>query len=260
MNVEVVVPVYNEQHVLEASLRRLYAHLAHEFPFSAGIAIADSASTDGTLALARSLAAELPGIRVIHLEEKGRGRALRAAWASSQAAVLAYMDVDLSTDLNALLPLVAPLLSGHSDIAVGSRLANGARVQRSLKRELISRAYNVLLRLSLGSRVSDAQCGFKAGRRDAIQALLPAVENECWFFDSELLHLAEQAGLRIHEVPVDWTEDPDSRVHLMATAIEDLRGIARLRRAGRSWAGDPAPQQLDLDERINPTTRTETSA
>jgi glycosyltransferase involved in cell wall biosynthesis len=260
MNVEVVVPVYNEQHVLEASLRRLYAHLAHEFPFSAGIAIADSASTDGTLALARSLAAELPGIRVIHLEEKGRGRALRAAWASSQAAVLAYMDVDLSTDLNAELPLVAPLLSGHSDIAVGSRLANGARVQRSLKRELISRAYNVLLRLSLGSRVSDAQCGFKAGRRDAIQALLPAVENECWFFDSELLHLAEQAGLRIHEVPVDWTEDPDSRVHLMATAIEDLRGIARLRRAGRSWAGDPAPQQLDLDERINPTTRTETSA
>jgi glycosyltransferase involved in cell wall biosynthesis len=260
MNVEVVIPVHNEQHVLEASVRRLYAHLTHEFPFSARITIADSASTDGTLALARSLVADLPGIRVIHLDEKGRGRALRAAWTSSHADVLAYMDVDLSTDLNALLPLVAPLLSGHSDIAVGSRLANGARVERSLKRELISRAYNFLLRLSLGSRVSDAQCGFKAGRRDAIQALLPAVENECWFFDSELLHLAEQAGLRIHEVPVDWTEDPDSRVHLMATAIEDLRGIARLRRAGRAWAGDPAPQQLDLDERINPTTRTETSA
>jgi glycosyltransferase involved in cell wall biosynthesis len=260
MNVEVVIPVHNEEHVIEASVRRLYAHLTREFPFSSRITIADSASTDGTLELARTLAAELPGIRVIHLEEQGRGRALRAAWCSSPADVLSYMDVDLSTDLNALLPLVAPLLSGHSDIAVGSRLANGARVERSLKRELISRAYNLLLRLSLGSRVTDAQCGFKAGRRDAIQALLPAVENECWFFDSELLHLAEQTGLRIHEVPVDWTEDPDSRVHLIATAIEDLRGIARLRRAGRAWAGDPAPQQLELDERINPPTRTETPA
>jgi len=260
MNVEVVIPVHNEEHVLEASVRRLYAHLTHEFPFSARITIADSASIDATLRLARTLAAELPGIRVIHLGQKGRGRALRAAWASSHADVLSYMDVDLSTDLNALLPLVAPLLSGHSDIAVGSRLMHGARVERCLKRDLISRAYNLLLRLSLGSRVSDAQCGFKAGRRGVIQALLPAVENDCWFFDSELLHLAEQAGLRIHEVPVDWTEDPDSRVHLMATAIEDLRGIARLRRAGRAAASGLAPQQLDLDERIHPTTRTETPA
>ncbi len=259
MNIEVVIPVHNEEHVLEASVRRLYSHLTHEFPFSARITIADSASTDGTLAVARALAAELPGVRVMHLEEKGRGRALRAAWSLEPTRTsLAYMDVDLSTDLNALLPLVAPLLSGHSDVAVGSRLMHGARVERSLKRELISRAYNFLLRLSLGGRVSDAQCGFKAGRREAIQALLPAVENECWFFDSELLHLAEQAGLRIHEVPVDWTEDPDSRVQLMATAIEDLRGIARLRRAGRAAASGPAPQQLD--ERIQPTTRTETPA
>ncbi|HEY1597065.1 MAG TPA: dolichyl-phosphate beta-glucosyltransferase [Thermoleophilaceae bacterium] len=258
MNVEVVIPVHNEAHVIETSVRRVYTHLAHEFPFSARITIADSASTDDTLAIARTLAAELPGVHAIHLEEKGRGRALRAAWSASRADVVAYMDVDLSTDLNALLPLVAPLLSAHSDVAVGSRLLHGARVERSPKREFISRAYNFLLRLSLGSRVTDAQCGFKAGRRDAIQALLPAVENEDWFFDSELLHLAEQAGLRIHEVPVDWTEDPDSRVQLMATAIEDLRGIARLRRAGHAMAGGPTPQQLD--ERIHPTPRTETPA
>jgi glycosyltransferase involved in cell wall biosynthesis len=251
MNVEVVVPVHNEERVLEASIRSLYSHLAHEFPFSGRITIADSASTDSTLAIARALAAELPGIHVIHLDEKGRGRALRAAWAASRADVLAYMDVDLSTDLNALLPLVAPLLSGHSDLAIGSRLIHGARVERSPKRELISRAYNFLLRLRLGSRVSDAQCGFKAGRRQAIQTLLPAVENEHWFFDSELLHLAEQSGLRIHEVPVDWTEDPDSRVHVVATAIEDLRGIARLRRRGPAVAGDPAPQTTD--ELVNPT-------
>ena len=251
MNVEIVVPVHNEERVLETSIRSLHSHLAHDFPFSGRMTIADSASTDSTLAIARALAAELPGIHVIHLDEKGRGRALRAAWATSRADVLAYMDVDLSTDLAALLPLVAPLLSGHSDLAIGSRLIHGARVERSAKRELISRAYNCLLRLSLGSHVSDAQCGFKAGRRQAIQALLPAVENEHWFFDSELLHLAEQSGLRIHEVPVDWTEDPDSRVHLVATAIEDLRGIARLRRRGPAVAGDPAPQPTD--ELVNPT-------
>jgi glycosyltransferase involved in cell wall biosynthesis len=258
MKVDAVIPVHNEEHVIEASVRRLYSHLTHEFPFGARITIADSASTDATLAIAWQLALELPGIRVVHLDEKGRGRALREGWYTSDADVLAYMDVDLSTDLNALLPLVAPLLSGHSDLAIGSRLMSGSRVERSLKRELISRAYNFLLRRSLGSHVSDAQCGFKAGRREAIRALLPAVENECWFFDSELIHLAEQAGLRIHEVPVDWTEDPDSRVHLLATAIEDLRGIARLRRAGRAGASAPAPQQLD--ERIHPTTRTETPA
>jgi glycosyltransferase involved in cell wall biosynthesis len=255
MNVEVVVPVHNEEHVLEASVRRLYSYLSQEFPFSARITIADSASGDATLAIARGLAAELPGVDVIHLDEKGRGRALRAAWSASEADVVAYMDVDLSTDLNALLPLVAPLLSGHSDLAVGSRLMNGARVERSVKRELISRAYNFLLRLTLGGRVSDAQCGFKAGRRDAIQALLPLVENDHWFFDSELLHLAEQGDLRIHEVPVDWTEDPDSRVQLVATAIEDLRGIARLWRRGPVATGDPAPQTTP--DPLDPTPRRE---
>jgi glycosyltransferase involved in cell wall biosynthesis len=251
MNVEVVVPAHNEEQVLEASIRRLHSHLTREFPFSARITVADSASTDSTLEIAQRLAAELPGVRVIHLDEKGRGRALRAVWSSSRADVLAYMDVDLSTDLNALLPLVAPLLSAHSDMAVGSRLMHGARVERSLKREVISRAYNFLLRLALGSPVSDAQCGFKAGRREAIQTLLPAVENEHWFFDSELLHLAEQGRLRIHEVPVDWTEDPDSRVHLVATAIEDLRGITRLWRRGPATAGDPAPQTTH--DTITPT-------
>ena len=251
MNVEVVVPAHNEEQVLEASIRRLHSHLTREFAFSARITVADSASTDSTLEIAQRLAVELPGTRVIHLDEKGRGRALRAAWSSSRADVLAYMDVDLSTDLNALLPLVAPLLSAHSDLAVGSRLMHGARVERSFKREVISRAYNFLLRLALGSRVSDAQCGFKAGRRDAIQALLPAVENEHWFFDSELLHLAEQGRLRIHEVPVDWTEDPDSRVHLVATAIEDLRGVARLWRRGPATASDPAPQTTH--DTITPT-------
>ena len=150
-------------------------------------------------------------------------------WTASDAPVLAYMDVDLSTDLNALLPLVAPLISGHSDLAIGSRLSRSSRVVRGAKRELISRAYNLILRGSLAARFSDAQCGFKAIRAEAARELLPLVEDTSWFFDTELLVLAERAGMRIHEVPVDWIDDPDSRVDIVATALADLRGIVRVR-------------------------------
>ena len=171
---------------------------------------------------------ELPDVEVLHLVQKGRGRALRAAWSRSSAPVLAYVDVDLSTDLAALLPLVAPLVSGHSDLAIGSRLARGSRIVRGPKREVISRCYNLILRGSLGAGFSDAQCGFKAIRKDVARQLLPLVEDEAWFFDTELLVLAERAGLRIHEVPVDWIDDPDSRVHIASTALADLRGVTRI--------------------------------
>jgi glycosyltransferase involved in cell wall biosynthesis len=226
--VEVVIPVYNERKTLEASVRRLHTFLGQAFPFGWRIVIADNASTDGTLTLARRLSYELPDVEAIHLRAKGRGRALRAAWSDGSADVYAYMDVDLSTDLNALLPLVAPLLSGHSDIAIGTRLARGAHVERCLRRELISRAYNRLLRLVLRAGFSDAQCGFKAIRADVARELMPLIADEEWFFDTELLVLAQRRGLRIHEVPVDWTEDDDSRVELISTAIADLRGVARL--------------------------------
>jgi putative flippase GtrA len=178
--------------------------------------------------IADRLARELPEVRAVHMDLPGRGRALRAIWSQSEAEVLAYMDVDLSTDLNALLPLVAPLLSAHSDLAIGTRLARGARVIRGPKRELISRGYNLLLRTLMGARFSDAQCGFKAIRRDQARALLPLTSDTGWFFDTELLVLAERAGLRIHEVPVDWIDDLDSRVDIIATALADLRGMARL--------------------------------
>ncbi len=229
--VDVVIPVYNEETDLERCVRRLHDHLAGSFPYPFAITIADNASTDATLDIARELARELHHVRVTHLAEKGRGRALRAAWTESPAAVLAYMDVDLSTDLAALLPLVAPLISGHSDLAIGSRLARGSRVVRGLKREAISRGYNLLLRGTLAIRFTDAQCGFKAIRADVARQLLPLVRDTGWFFDTELLVLAERAALRIHEVPVDWVDDPDSRVDLLATAVSDLRGIARLGRA-----------------------------
>ncbi len=226
--IDVVVPVYNEAHVLAASIRRLHDHLTASVPFAARIIIANNASTDHTADVARALATDLPGVELLDLPEKGRGRALRAAWTESPAEVLCYMDVDLSTDLRALLPLVAPLLSGHSDLAIGTRLAKDSRVERGLQRELISRTYNRLLKYSLGARFSDAQCGFKAIRADAARQLLPQVRDQAWFFDTELLVLAQRAGLRIHEVPVDWVDDPDSRVDVVRTAVDDLKGIVRL--------------------------------
>jgi glycosyltransferase involved in cell wall biosynthesis len=231
--IDIVIPVYNEERDLGPSVRRLHDYLGSDFPFPAVITIADNASRDGTLAVAQGLANELTRVRVVHLDKKGRGRALRAAWLQSDATVVAYMDVDLSTDLRALLPLVAPLLSGHSELAIGSRLARGARVRRGPKREIISRCYMLVLRLSLGAHFTDAQCGFKAVRTSVAKQLLPLVKDEAWFFDTELLILAQRAGLRVHEVPVDWTDDPDSRVAILRTAMEDLRGVMRLRFGAR---------------------------
>jgi len=227
-DVDIIVPVHNEQDGLERSIRRLHRFLRDSFPFTWRIVIADNASTDGTPVIGAALANELPGVSYSRLERKGRGRALRTAWANSDARVVAYMDVDLSTDLRALLPLVAPLLSKHSDVAIGTRLAHGARVVRGPKRELISRGYNALLHAVLRARFSDAQCGFKAVRREALDPLLNDVKDDGWFFDTELLVLAQRRGLRIHEVPVDWIDDPDSRVDIVSTAITDLRGVARL--------------------------------
>jgi putative flippase GtrA len=228
--IEIVIPVYNEERDLEPSVRRLHAYLTATFPLTFRITIADNASTDNTWAIAGALEAALPNVHATYLSKKGRGRALHAVWMASTAEVVCYMDVDLSTDLSALLPLVAPLLSGHSDVAIGTRLARSSRVVRGPKREVISRCYNVLLRTTLATQFSDAQCGFKAMRSDRARELLPMVQDNGWFFDTELLVLAERSGMRIHEVPVDWIDDPDSRVDIVQTAIADLRGIARLTR------------------------------
>ncbi|MYT70323.1 MULTISPECIES: bifunctional glycosyltransferase family 2/GtrA family protein [unclassified Streptomyces] len=252
---DVVIPVYNEETDLGECVHRLHAHLVRTFPYRFRVTIADNASTDTTPQVAHRLTAELQGVRYFRLEQKGRGRALRTVWSASDAPVLAYMDVDLSTDLNALLPLVAPLISGHSDLAIGSRLARSSRVVRGPKREFISRAYNMILRGSLQARFSDAQCGFKAIRRDVAQVLLPLVEDTGWFFDTEMLVLAERAGLRIHEVPVDWVDDPNSTVHIVKTATDDLKGVWRvgkalasgslpLDRLARPFGDDPRDRRL----------------
>jgi putative flippase GtrA len=248
--VDIVLPVLDEATDLERSVRRLHAYLTDGFALTWRITVVDNASTDATPAIAAALAAELDGVDWIRLEERGRGRALRAAWSRSESPVLAYMDVDLSTDLDALLPMVAPLASGHSDLAIGSRLAPGASVARRPKRELISRSYNLLMRTVFATTVRDLQCGFKALRRDVARDLLPAVRDEHWFFDSELLLLAERNGLRIHQVPVDWVDDPDSRVRIARTAVDDLRGALRmavtfLRGGGEVGLTHPRPVVTD---------------
>ncbi|MDQ0800407.1 bifunctional glycosyltransferase family 2/GtrA family protein [Arthrobacter sp. SLBN-112] len=225
---EIVVPVFNEEAVLEKSIRRLTEYLTNEMPATWKVTIADNASTDRTSAIATRLSERMPNVNYRRLDVKGRGHALRDAWSASDAKVLAYLDVDLSTDLAALPPLVAPLLSGHSDISIGTRLGRGSRVSRGPKREFISRTYNFLLHQTMQVRFSDAQCGFKAIRAEVAKRLLPHVEDNGWFFDTELLIIAERSGLRIHEIAVDWVDDPDSRVDIVQTVTDDLRGMVRV--------------------------------
>ncbi|MDI2028550.1 bifunctional glycosyltransferase family 2/GtrA family protein [Saccharopolyspora sp. TS4A08] len=229
--VDVVIPVYNEERSLPGCLEVLSRYLGEGFPFSWSITVVDNASTDATLDVAHGMARSIPNVRVLHLDRKGRGLALRTAWGYSDADVVVYMDVDLSTGLDALLPLVAPLVNGHSDLAIGSRLAPGARTVRGGKREMISRGYNKMIRWSHGARFTDAQCGFKAARTDVIRPLLRQVRDDSWFFDTELLLLAEHNGLRVHEVPVDWVEDVDTRVNVVRTATDDIAGLVRVARA-----------------------------
>ncbi len=252
--VDVVVPVYNEERALPGCLRVLRSYLDDQFPFEWTITVVDNASTDGVLRVATEFAESDDRVRVLHLDRKGRGHALRTAWSYSDADVVVYMDVDLSTSLDALLPLVVPLVNGHSDIAIGSRLAPGARTVRSPRREVISRCYNAMIRLTHGAQFSDAQCGFKAARTDVVHPLLAHVQDDGWFFDTELLLLAEHNGLRVHEVPVDWVEDVDSRVRIVSTAVGDVRGLVRVARAkvtGAAQVADlprrPAPRSAHPD-------------
>ncbi len=227
---DIVLPAHNEERILDHSVRTLHAYVKAHVPFATRITIVDNASRDATRMIGAELAAALEGVRYVHLSEKGRGRALRAAWMASDARVLAYMDADLSTRLDSLTALIVPIIAGGSDISIGSRLAPGALVTRSLRREVISRGYNLLLRTVLRTRFRDAQCGFKAIRAEVARGILPNVRDEGWFFDTELLVTAQRAGVRIHEVPVEWIEDTNSRVNILRTVVTDLRGVLRMLR------------------------------
>jgi glycosyltransferase involved in cell wall biosynthesis len=245
----VVLPVFDEERRLESGVRGLRSYLDGAFGRRALVTIVDNGSTDATPVIGRRLVDEIDGVDMVRIEEKGRGRALRTAWSASRSPVVAYMDIDLSTGLDAFGPLVTPLLDGSRDLMVGTRLARGSTVVRSLRREALSRGYNRLVHLTLGLTVSDAQCGFKAARREAVEHLLPLVADDGWFFDTELLVAARRRGFRIGEVPVTWVENTDSRVHLWRTTVRDLEGIARLARhpvprwdvAATPTAPEPAP-------------------
>ncbi len=227
---DIVIPVYNEAHVLADSIERLRAYLNESaFPYSWRIVVADNASTDATLSVAQVLEDRFGDVVPLHLPQKGRGRALRKAWLESDADAMCYMDVDLSTDLAALLPLAKAVLEEGYDVATGSRMTRGSQIVRSLRREITSRGLIFLIKVLFLSKLSDTQCGFKAISRQAAHELLPRVENEEWFFDTELLLLAEKGGYRVKDIPVRWVEDPDSRVNVWKTVAEDLRGLLRMR-------------------------------
>jgi glycosyltransferase involved in cell wall biosynthesis len=239
--VDVIIPVYNEEHVLAESVATLRRFLSEGFHHQWRILIADNASTDGTLTVAQELAEEHSDVASLHIPEKGRGRALKASWLGSAADIVSYMDVDLSTELEAFPPLIEAIASEGYHVATGSRLSSASDTTRSLKRETISRGYNLMIKALFFTRFCDAQCGFKALSRQAVRELVPLIESNEWFFDTELLILAEKAGYPVKEVPVRWLEDPDTRVNIRKTVWEDIRGLARLR-LRRPWRGvKPAP-------------------
>jgi glycosyltransferase involved in cell wall biosynthesis len=228
--IDVVLPVLNEEVVLERSVRALHAFLTDNVRHDWKIVVADNGSTDRTFEIARSLETSLPGVHAMHIPERGRGRALTLSWLASDADVVSYMDIDLSTDLACFPPLVnAILIDGH-DIAVGSRLSKGSDTTRSLKREVLSRGYLLITNTLFRAGLRDTQCGFKAASRAAAQRLLPLIEDTGWFWDTELLLLASKGGWRIATIPVRWVEDTDSRVKIVSTASKDLAGLLRMRR------------------------------
>jgi len=246
--VDVVLPVYNEEHVLERSVRALHLFLEDNLAHEWRILIADNGSTDRTREVGERLASELKNVALLHIPEAGRGRALSQAWLASDADVLSYMDIDLSTDLGAFPKLVSAVAEHGYDIAAGTRLGPGSETTRSLKREVLSRGFVLLINLLFGTRLRDTQCGFKAASRAAAQRLLPLIRDTGWFWDTELLLLAAKGGWRITFVPVRWVEDPDSRVEIAQTVWRDLRGLARMRRFDwslarktGSWARGPRP-------------------
>ncbi|OHB71203.1 MAG: hypothetical protein A2V70_10940 [Planctomycetes bacterium RBG_13_63_9] len=237
--VDLVLPVYNEAHVLERAVEELAAAMADCRDFRWRIVVVNNGSTDGTAAVGRQLARRLSYVELIDLSCKGRGRALRATWSRTDAEFSIYMDVDLSTDL-AAVERVVELLRQGADVVTGSRLDPQAAITRCLNREILSRGYNRLVRLVLRTRTfDDAQCGFKGVRIKTVRPLLPLIKNEEWFFDTELLVLAEYARLTVRTLPIIWVEDRDTRVNIPATILEDLRGLARLwwtaRRLVRAW-------------------------
>lgn len=229
-SVDVVIPVLNEAHVLAQSSKRVMAFLEERFHCNWRLVIIDNGSTDGTQDVALTLCEQYPRMQFLRLTQRGRGRALRHAWLQSRAEVVCYMDVDLSTGLEHLPELIGAIADEGYDASTGSRLMRESRTTRSFKREVISRIYNIFVKGVLFTRFSDAQCGFKAVSRRVVEQIIPQVVDQSWFFDTELLVLAEKQGYRVKDIPVQWIEDDDSRVKIFKTGWDDIKGVCRLRK------------------------------
>lgn len=227
-SVDIVVPVYNEEIALPANIPILYNYCRNNLSeYGWKIIIADNASTDSTSEVAKKFA-KSPQISYLKLPKKGRGLALRTAWLGSKADIVSYMDVDLSSNLE-FFPALLSGIENNSDIAIGSRLARGSNVVgRTILREIMSRGYNLLIKVLFSVSFKDAQCGFKAIKKSVFQNLEPFIENNNWFFDSEMLILAENAGYKVAEIPISWHDDPGSTVKVAKTASEDFEGLLRL--------------------------------
>jgi glycosyltransferase involved in cell wall biosynthesis len=249
--VDLVIPVLNEAHILETSVETIRSFLQEHTAWTWRVVVVDNGSIDGTDRVGRTLACRHLDVRFLHLQERGRGRALRHAWTHSDADVVCYTDVDLSTELPALPKLVNAILEEGYDVSTGSRLMQESKTVRSFKREFISRAYNLFVKAVLGTSFSDAQCGFKAVSRRVVNELVPQIKDQSWFFDTELLVLAEKGGYRIKDIPVQWIEDDDSRVKIVKTAWEDIKGVLRLRwKLWRDLAVKPDPASVPVSRRV----------
>ena len=227
--INLTLPVFNEARILEKSVADILSCL-RSFDLAFEICIVDNGSVDETLELAKRLASAYSQLSVKSFLKPGRGRAIKTSWLSSDAEIRCYMDIDLSTELSCLADLLSPLITEEADISIGSRHLSNSAVVRSLKRELISRINVSATNFLTGLALTDFQCGFKACSRNAVEKLLPITQDNDWFFDTELLVYASYYGFRIHQEPVRWKEDPDSRVKIISTAIHNLRGLFRIRR------------------------------
>ena len=236
--VDIVIPVYNEEKALPRSILILTEYLKENLKNPWQVIIADNASTDSTSSVSEMLCERYSGVTYLHLPQKGRGRALRAAWTDSSADIVSYMDADLSTDLSHLPELLNALDQGYH-LAIGSRLSRGSQVRRSIKREVTSRSYNLLIKSMFLTPFPDAQCGFKALTRQTAQAIIPSIKDNNWFFDTELLIIAAKRGYWIKSVPVKWDDDPTTTVNIVKTASEDIKGLFRLRLGGIPQVSPP---------------------
>jgi len=231
VDVSVVIPAYNEASTIESTVH-LVSTTLNDITKNYEILIAEDGSTDGTACIAERLVKKYRGrVRHIHSKKRlGRGLALENALKASKGPIVAYMDSDLATDLRHLKEIILVIRNG-ADIATGSRYATGAVTKRRPVRLVASLAFNAFVRLILGSKLRDHQCGFKAFRKSSIMKLLDSVEDKHWFWDTEVLVRAQWAGLKVVEIPVRWHYTQATKVNVVDDSKYMGLRILRLWRA-----------------------------